>query len=229
MPSSVLYRLTALALVVGGVIGVVASFLTPNTEDVRAQVASGRFYPVAIGLLVAGMLTVGAFPAVYLRQAGRSGVVGLVGMLFVYGSGMLIAVAGSLITFLILPAVAALPLSDHQLSQALAQFNIFYPAASIALAIGGILFGIATVRARVFSRWVGIGFAVAAVLVVVFGVLSLPGPLGDLSQAVINAALAWFGVELWRRTRTEQGPAAIQDPAPGPGPAFGPPEPTGSS
>jgi hypothetical protein len=75
--------------------------------------------------------------------------------------------------------------------------------------LGGVLFGVATIRARVFSRQLGIGFIVLAVASFVLGFLSVPGgggvPMswwwgttGTFGVVAYMIALAWYGIELFQ-------------------------------
>jgi hypothetical protein len=88
-------------------------------------------------------------------------------------------------------------------------FNIFFALVSAIVSLGGILFGIATIRAKVFSRQVGIGLIVLAASSFVLGFLSLPGgggihmswwwaTTGTFGVVAYMVALAWYGIELFR-------------------------------
>ena len=61
-----------------------------------------------------------------------------------------------------------------------------------------VLFGLATIRARVFSRWVGIGFIVLALLDVGLSFAGFPGVLVTLAAVCPWIGVGWFGVELWK-------------------------------
>jgi hypothetical protein len=211
MSRSRLYRVAGVALIVGGALGIVAGLLAPASDNVKDVVASGLFYPVAIGTLVAGVLTVMSWPAMYVRQLRPSGWLGFSGFVLVLVGGLMLAVAVPVLQLLALPWLASLPVSEAQLEQGPAAFGLFFPIVGLALTIGGILFGAGTLRARVFSRPFAVGFMVAAVLSLVFGFLTLPGPLNSLGQVVLYLALGWAGYELLRRL--EEAP----EPGPEPG------------
>jgi hypothetical protein len=211
MSRSRLYRVAGVALIVGGVLGIVAGLLAPSSDNVKDVVASGLFYPAAIGTLVAGVLTVISWPAVYVRQLGPSGWLGFSGFVLVMVGGLMLAVAVPVLQLLALPWLASLPVAQAQIEQGPAAFGLFFPIVGVVLTVGGILFGVGSFRAHVFSRPFAVGFMVAAVLSLVFGFLTLPGPLNSLGQVVIYLALGWAGYELLQR-RAE---------APEAGPAFG--------
>ena len=71
-----LYRVAGVALVVGGALGVLAGLLAPSGGSVKDVVASRLFYPAATGTVVAGVLTMVSWPALYARQHRESGWLG---------------------------------------------------------------------------------------------------------------------------------------------------------
>jgi hypothetical protein len=68
--------------------------------------------------------------------------------------------------------------------------------------LGGLLFGIATIRAGVLPRWAGGLLAAAAVLPPLVSWL-LPHPLDRILAVPMGLALVWLGYTLW----SEQGMA----------------------
>jgi hypothetical protein len=65
---TLLYRLAAVALVVGAVLSAGGNLLAPQ-GGARAAVASGLYYPMGIAVLLGGLLVMGGWTAVYLRPA----------------------------------------------------------------------------------------------------------------------------------------------------------------
>ncbi len=208
MSRSALYQIAAIVLIVGGVLTAAANLLAPQ-GNARVAVASGSYYPVAIAVLIGGLLVMGGWPAVYLRQRGQSGVLGFVGMVMVLVSGLLLTVAFPLIQLLIYPWITNLNIPTSTLSDGPASFNIFFAVTSGVVSIGGVLFGVATIRAKVFSRPLGIGMIVLAAASFVLGFLSLPGgggihmswwwaTTGTFGVLAYMVALAWYGIELFQ-------------------------------
>lgn len=78
-----------------------------------------------------------------------------------------------------------------------AAFFVYEAVASLLLAVGGVLLGIATMRARVLPRWAGLLLIAAAVLNLIG--FSLPDNTIVTSVASVLLALAfgWFGYALW--------------------------------
>jgi hypothetical protein len=77
-----------LVLLVGAVIATAGNLLGPQ-GGARAAVASGKYYPAAVVLLLGGLLVMAGLPAVCLHQRVESGVLGFVGMVAVFAAGML--------------------------------------------------------------------------------------------------------------------------------------------
>ena len=226
MSQMVLYRIAAVALVVGAVLVTGGNLLGPQ-GDARAAVASGLYLPLALVVLLGGLLVMSGWTAVYLRQRAESGVLGFVGLVAVLAAGILLTVGFPLIQVLIFPWIATMQVSTKTLSNGPDSFTVFFAVASGIVSLGGILFGVATIRARVFSRPLGIGFIVLAVASFVLGFLSLPGgggihmswwwaTTGTFGVIAYMVAMAWSGIELFQgvgvgrfQPSAESTPAAV--------------------
>jgi hypothetical protein len=211
MSGTVLYRIAAVALVVGAVMTAGGNLLAPQ-GDARAAVANGMYYPIAVVVLLGGLLVMSSWTAVYLRQRAESGVLGFVGMVAVLAAGMCLIVGFPLIQILIFPWIATMNVASKALNDGPVAFIIFFAVASGVVSLGGVLFGVATIRAGVFSRQLGIGLIVLAVASSVLGFLSLPGgggiamswwwaTTGTWGVVAYMVALAWYGIELFRNVR----------------------------
>jgi len=210
MSQTSLYRIAAAALVVGAVLTAGGNLLGPQ-GDARAAVASGMYYPMALVVLLGGLLTMASLPALYLWQRAASGVLGLVGIVAILGAGMCLSVGFPLIQVLMFPWIAAMDVSTRVLSEGPDAFNYFFAVASAVVSVGGVLFGVATIRARRFPRQIGIAFIVLSVASFVLGFLSLPGgggihmswwwaTTGTFGVLAYMVALAWYGIALFQST-----------------------------
>lgn len=206
MSQTMLYRIAAVTLVVGAVLTTAGNLFAPQ-GGARAAVASGMYAPVAVAVLLGGLLVMGSWIAVYLRQREESGVLGFAGMVAVFAAGTLLIVGFPLIQLLIFPWITTMNASNKVLNDGPVSFIIFFAVASGVVSLGGVLFGVATIRARVFSRQLGIGFIILAVASFVLGFLSLPGgggiPMswwwgttGTFGVVAYMVALVWSGIEL---------------------------------
>ena len=209
MSQTVLYRIAAVTLLVGAVLVTAGNLLAPQ-GGARAAVASGSYYPTALAVLLGGLLVMASWPAIYLRQRAESGVLGFTGMVVMFAAGMLLTVGFPLILVLIFPWIATMSVSSKALNDGPAAFTIFFAVASALVSLGGVLFGVATIRARIFSRQLGIGFIVLTAASFVLGFLSVPGgggikmswwwgTTGTFGVIAYMVALAWYGIELLQR------------------------------
>ena len=176
--------------------------------NARAAVESPLYYPLALVVLLGGLLVMAGWTAVYLRQRAESGVLGFVSFVAVLASGILLTVGFPLIQVLIFPWIATMQVSTKTLSNGPDSFNVFFAVTSGIVSLGGVLFGVATIRARIFSRPLGIAIIVLAASSFVLGFLSLPGgggihmswwwaTTGTFGVVAYMVVMAWFGIELF--------------------------------
>lgn len=214
MQKHCLYRIGALSLVLGAVLVTLANLLAPQ-GDARAAVASAGYYPAAFVNLVGGLLLMAGWPAVYLYQRSQSGRAGFAGFAIVFLSGMALTVGFPTILLLIYPWMSGLSVSNHTLDAGPVAFDIFFAVASGLVSLGGVVFGIATRRARVFYRPLGTIFVMLSVASAILGFLSLPGggglhlswwwgTTGTFGVVAFMVGLAWYGVELLLRISAER-------------------------
>jgi len=157
----------------------------------------GTVPPMPLGsllLLVGSVLLMLALPGMYARQAEAAGGFGLVGH-------VLLAVGNvALIGF------AAAPLFNPSVTGIDKEETVAAGLLLLALPLGVVLTGMATLQAAVYPRWSGILLLVAGVgvLLTFLGPEGLPPIVGEvvgLSWGVLLAfALAWIGVVLLRGT-----------------------------
>ncbi len=179
MSSVTLYRASGLALLLGAVlviIGLPLSFVFPPDT------------PIALAMI--GVWTSGAvllqlgLPGIVARQASRAGWLGFIGFL--------------LTSFFAVTDLTIFPWLDVHAPQVSAQFftansavNVYIAVASSLFAVGGVLLGMATMRARVFPQWAGLLLILGLVSLGGFAniFLSVAGVLGFLG-------LGWMGYAL---------------------------------
>jgi hypothetical protein len=187
MSSSDLIRWSGLAAMVAAALLVVGDFLnltvlfSPEPFSEEAQTGSYLFRQ-ALFLLGVMLLLLGLV-GLYVRQSQAAGTLGLVGFLVAFAGTVLVAGflwAGTFIT----PALAT---EVPEFLDAGPPPG-FFPAL-ITCGVGWLLFGIATLRARVYPRWATILLIVGAVIFVV------PLPLTGI---VLSVSVAWLGFHLFR-------------------------------
>jgi hypothetical protein len=188
--------------VIGGValiatdIGFFSGYLTLGADAEFAEVAaSGWWIPVATLGLAAMVLILLALPGVYRQQAEKSGLFGMIsaGLLFVFS----VLAAGAMYVF----AYVAPWLAD-QAPQLLTEegpggvLDAALAVTFIGFAVALALFGISTILARVYPRWIGAAMILSGILAAVPFV-----PAG--SMAIGGAAFIGYGIVLRRLVADE--------------------------
>ncbi len=181
MGTSILIRWAGLAAMVGGVLWALwtvgfnfVGYGEPGTPAYERYEAYNRVLPLALLPVVAGFL---GLHAAQRRSYGWLGRAGLVTALV----GLALAICGSVGEFWVFTT------QPYGESNGRATSWAIYLLGHLVLAIGSVLFGIATVRARVLARKPAMTFAVLGG----FAVLPFFGAL------VFAIPFAWLGYALW--------------------------------
>jgi hypothetical protein len=206
MSSSTLYRWSGIVLLVGGLVGLVGAVLVtllfPGHNHTPQEVLSGS-WPWVEGLLFVGfVLSTLGVPGLYLRQAARAGGLGFVG-LGLLSLGLLGEVSLGAISTFIIPILgqwAPTFLTGSSSDKIpLVTFLVLILGTTLLQAVGGILLGMASIRARVFPRWAGILLLASSILSLLIAPLQ-SSSLANLVELVANGtfflAFAWFGSAL---------------------------------
>ena len=182
----IVLRLSGIVLIVGASLLGVAIVLV-SLNPVVNQVFSPR---VSLLFLLSSLLLLLSLPAMYARQAQAAGWLGLIGHALLQ-SGLLL---------LVLVAAPALLFPSLKLAPG---ENLVAFLLGIALTLGLLLTGIATLQAGVYPRGAGILLLVATAgfffdFFVAEFLPPLAGQLGSAFFGVLLAlALAWIGGALW--------------------------------
>jgi hypothetical protein len=206
MSAKNLIRWAGLAAVVAGISFVVMGLLDP--PDILASVTTTRWaivHSFAVAMSVFGLLGV---TGIYARQAEAAGWLGLAGYLL-FSLWLVLFLPFNFFEAFVLPLLAtkAPALAEGFLwmftrSADAMNFGVLsslWALSDILFVLGSLVFGIATLRAGVLSRWaagtftIGIGLAPAYEL--------LPTALQPLVAVPIGLGLAWLGYALWSERR----------------------------
>jgi hypothetical protein len=126
------------------------------------------------------------WPGLYLRQADTAGRLGLLSFVLSFVALLVLGIGfGTIDTFVsqVLAGEGSMP--------ALLGFELF---GGLLLVVGPLLLGIATLRARVFPRWVAILLIVGSIATFVTVILH---NWNEVSAAILFLAIACFGFVLW--------------------------------
>lgn len=202
MTSRTLYRLSGGTLIVGSLPLSIGTVLTTTLygNATPQQILSLSWLLVSLMIFIGSLLFVIGLPGMYLRQAGRAGVLGLVGFILLFFAMLLAGAVFIGVQVIVFPTLA------QKAPQLIGPTNtpsgavLLLLISGLMLSIGPVVLGIATMRARVFPR-------LAGVLLIVSGVASLvamlPGILGTILEVVSAITLAvacvWCGSRLLTR------------------------------
>ena len=172
--STLMLRLSGWFLLFGGLLMAVTNFHLPISPVVAALIN-----------LVGGVLLLLGLPALYARQATQVRWIGLVGLIIIW------------LDTLIFPVLQG---GIGGLMPALTPPDFLYIIGPLTI-IGTLLFGIMTMRAHVFPRWLGFCLFVGYILGVIgFIFLDKSTPfIGVLGVVLYWLSLSAFGVVLFSR------------------------------
>jgi hypothetical protein len=205
--SSKLIRWSGLSAMVAGIIFAVIQPIHP--PDVVSSVTTGAWAIITTLKAVMCLLLLLGIEGLYARQVNKAGWLGLAGFLL-FGLSWAIQTAFVFAEAFIMPPLAALApkFVDGFLGAAAgraSEVNLGALPAIYAILVGGLymlgglVFGIATFRARILSRWAAGLLAVTAALTPLAALL--PHAIQRLAAIPMGLALAWLGYELWSERR----------------------------
>jgi hypothetical protein len=201
MSTKDLSRWSGIACILAGLLIALATLVHPSRETPEIileqelrLVAAHWLTTFFCGFLLLGL------PGLYAAQSERAGRLGLVSFLMLFFGTLFFAVHNN--SGFIAPVLAA------QAPAMLDAINAYPPVAAlnwlwiVGFFLGFILFGIATLRARVLPRQIGILMIIGSPLQLVGGVLSqfVFEPLFIvviLGSVALGLGLAWAGYSLW--------------------------------
>jgi hypothetical protein len=214
-----LIRATGIAAVVAGLMFVVIQPLHP--EDVLASVTTDAWAVIHYATLAMLTLFVVGVTGIYAHQVKKLGWLGLAGYV-VLVIGLVLTAIGTAIEALVQPLVASSApafvegmlamVHGHPIETDLGAIPLLWNVASAGFLGGTLLFGFATFRAGILSRWASAVFAVG-----LFAMAPVAGLLGTprVGAVPIGIGLAWLGYSLWsdgrrRATVDASEPATTQ-------------------
>jgi hypothetical protein len=207
MSSREAFRLAGLALVVGAVlsfVGTVLNSLLFTGNDPTPYAGNALFVPVNILSAVgAGVLLLGV-PALYLSRPEGWGVLGLIGLVLVFATGLMFGIFFSLLSALLLPYLVQQAPATVK-GNGPPSFFPFFILGTVFEVVGLLLMAVPIVRGFVAARWLGYVLLAAAVLGVVgFFLGGSNGPsnalialIGNLPGLLLFVVLGWLGYLLW--------------------------------
>lgn len=183
-------RWSGLAAILAGVLLLVSDLLELFVFELEnfgaSATTSGYFLVVGLFLLTALLFSFGLV-GLYASQVEAAGLLGLLAFLVAFVGTTLVAGAFWAQEFFA-PTVAGVAPEVLNGEQA-GWLNLGFIASFSLFALGWLLFGASTLRARVHPRWAAVLLMVGAVLIF----LPLPA-----SSVVYSVAMVWLGFSLFR-------------------------------
>lgn len=191
-----MHRLGAAILAIGALLGMLGVAFAPP-PDQHVQAASTPQWSWIIGMVLIGsLLAVLAFPAVHDQQAEPAGALGLLGFACVMLTLMLFGVMLSGINLLVLPWMVTLGIPSAQLQAGPPTLFPFFVIGTVIALVGAVLYGLATLRARVLAPWNAWVLMAAGVLhLLPFVAPALPGMAANLAPIAFYLALVLYGLD----------------------------------
>jgi hypothetical protein len=214
MSSTTSYRLSGIALIIGSVLSAIGLILSAfdSGNDLQSLISPLSMI-FSLFTIFGSLLVLLGLPGMYIRQAGRAGILGLLGFLFVWYVTLFQGVMISFTNVTFIPLLAAHLVPPSVVTTPPSTWTPFFIVSLVGQVLGILLLGIATLRARVFPRWIGWLLIATLVLGVVSHVPFFPEALQSLSAIIASVAIAGFGYSLlWpeRLERTQPAPASVE-------------------
>jgi hypothetical protein len=203
-----LIRGAGLAAMGSGILFIAIQTIHPL--DVLASVTTPQWaitHYIGIAMALLGLVGV---TGIYARQVEKAGWLGLVGYVL-FSLFYVLTMAFQFIEAFVSPQLAAespkfvqgllgiVTSTPSEVSLGVLP-TVYMFTGIVGYLLGGVLFGIATLRAGVLPRWAGVLLAVGTVLPLLASSL-LPHPLDRILAVPIGLALAWMGYALFTERR----------------------------
>ncbi|HLF75143.1 MAG TPA: hypothetical protein VI524_12395 [Anaerolineales bacterium] len=226
--ASNLIRGAGLSAMLAGILFIAIQTIHPS--DVLSSVTTARWAIVHYLGIAMALLGLFGIAGIYARQVEEAGWLGLAGYLLFslfYALTMAFQFAEAFISPLLATEAPKFVegflgiASGHASEINLGALPVVYNLTGfVGYVLGGLLFGIATLRAGILPRWAGGLLAIGAVSVLAGSLLS--HPLDRILAVPVGLALAWLGYALWSERREQAA-----QPVPGRGsPSSAKPEPS---
>jgi len=202
MSASALSRLAGVSAVLAGLCLIIIGLF--HQLNIPSSVATAAWINVHIAATALGFFGLFGMAGLYARQVETSGWLGLIGFLL-FSLWMTIVTGFSFVEAFFLPQLATV--SPAFVENILGMFSsvpgtidlgvlpTLWNLSGVLIILGPLLFGIATFRARVLSRWAGGLLAFAAVLVPLGGMVPAEYQ-PEFIMIPLGLAIAWMGYAL---------------------------------
>lgn len=202
-----LTRAAGLSAVVAGLLFIFVQLIHPD-ENVASVTTTAWTVTHLLTLMMSVLALVGV-SGLYLRQVRETGPLGLIGFLL-FGSSFVIITVFVFVETVVLPQLADVApqyVNDYlatviggDVTGDVGALTATNGVAAVTYLLGGLVFGVALLRAGIVARWAALLLAIGtlATLLIPF----LPHSLDRIVAFPVGLALAGLGFSLWREQRT---------------------------
>src|SRR2546421_9509967 len=186
MSSREAFRLAGFAMVVGAVLAFVGNLVTTflfTGNDPTPYAGNPLFVPINILSALGSALLLLGLPVLYLSRPEGWGVLGLIGFVLVFATGLMFGIFFSLMSALLLPYLVQ-HAPDTLKGNGPPAFFPYFIAGTLFEVVGMLLLAFPIVRGVIAERWVGYVLLAAAVLSVVGFFLGGNGPSNPLISLI---------------------------------------------
>jgi hypothetical protein len=202
-----LIRCAGLAAMAAGILFIIIQMIHP--ADVLPSVSTGRWAIVHYLSVAMGLLGLLGITGIYARQVEETGWLGLAGYLL-FSLFYALTMAFQFVEAFISPVLATeapefvegfLGLVNGSSSEMnLGAIATVYSLNGVLYLLGGLLFGIAALRASILSRWAAGLLAFGTILPLLLSSL-VHHPYDRILAVPVGLSLAWLGYSLWSERR----------------------------
>ncbi|KRE25848.1 hypothetical protein [Agromyces sp. Soil535] len=213
--TSTLTRAAAVASMVAGLVYILIQPLHPSEE--LASVTGNVWVIVHALSFSMAILGLTGVTGIYLRQVREFGVIGLIGYVL-FSLFFILQAAFTFAEAFIAPLTAAGSpeltvdlvglFAGHEAVTDLGPLAVAAPLGALFYIGGGLLFGVAVLRARILSRGAAILLIAASAITPLAAVL--PHEVERLLAIPVGVALTWLGYSLWSEQRKSAGSSGKQ-------------------
>jgi hypothetical protein len=204
MTKDSLCRLSGSALFFGALLSAVGYLLKPEVGHTINFYFNPLYLPSSLLTFIGAVFMLLGMPGMYAYQAGQAGKLGVAGFTVSFVGLMVLEVGTGLLYAFVPPLLASNPVTQFLVSQPKGggfegqmgiAFLIFFLIGLVGSNLGGLLYGIATYRARVFPRGASILIFGGVVVGFLLSIVNNP-MIGDRPIILMLAGFAWCGIFL---------------------------------
>ena len=220
MSTNTLYRLSGAALFLGALLAALGYLLKPVVGHDLSLYFNPLYQPSSVMTFVGASLMLLGLPGMYAYQASSAGKLGLVSFIIAYLGLIVLEVGMGLLYAFVPPLLASHPAAAFLINQPKGggfegqlgpAFLVFFLIGLLGSNLGGLLFGVATLRAGVYPRWAAVLIFGGVIAGFLLSLLNSP-LIGDRPIILMLAGFAGCGITLRTLNSRAPNPSPVGQP-----------------